>query len=208
MCSSDLYKFTSFDDDLMLEIEKYYKFIQERYEDEKNDLTRPIIKYEDSYLSSAKIKNNLNQIKYIKPSRIDKYFSSSNELIKLSNKIFKNSKVVIATSNYNDLNELKDAGISEINNINNSLNKINTLFSKPIRPIYDQDKDIYIYHKENLDKLPYEVISKQTNEKINIQTYEIFKKDDYVIHEDYGLGIYSGLETRSEEHTSELQSHS
>ncbi|MBR51586.1 MAG: hypothetical protein CMD58_03615 [Gammaproteobacteria bacterium] len=189
------YKFTSFDDDLMLEIEKYYKFIQERYEDEKNDLTRPIIKYEDSYLSSAKIKNNLNQINYIKPSRIDKYFSSSNELIKLSNKIFKNSKVVIATSNYNDLNELKDAGISEINNINNSLNKINTLFSKPIRPIYDQDKDIYIYHKENLDKLPYEVISKQTNEKINIQTYEIFKKDDYVIHEDYGLGIYSGLET-------------
>ena len=73
--------------------------------------------------------------------------------------------------------------------------KISIIKTEPIRNIYDEINNEYYFHKEYIDKGIYNIDSnKEVKIKSSSYSQNIFTEGEYVIHEDYGLGIYSGLE--------------
>ena len=72
--------------------------------------------------------------------------------------------------------------------------KISIIKTEPIRNIYDEINNEYYFHKEYIDKGIYNIDSnKEVKIKSSSYSQNIFTEGEYVIHEDYGLGIYSGL---------------
>ena len=68
------------------------------------------------------------------------------------------------------------------------------MFGDVIRPIHDLDRNIYVFHKENIDKTIQNINikkEKSSQKDLLLNHYEI---NDLVVHEDYGIGAYAGLE--------------
>ena len=106
-------------------------------------------------------------------------------------------KVVIITSIPSELEKLKvkySTKASVINHLNEIHKDISIMYGEIVRPMHVLDKNILIIHKEFVNKSTYkiQVSNRQTIKKERL--YDLFDKKDFVIHEDYGLGIYDGLE--------------
>lgn len=191
------YKYLKFDD-LSIEINRYKNFINERYQDEKIDNSRPLIRPNHLFTESNDIKRFNNSIQILKTGDITKQFDSFNELEEsINNKGFKNSKVIVITSIPEDVELLKNKYSDEaqlIKNLNEAKNDLSVMYGDVVRPIHDLKNNLYIFHKENLDKVShnFEIVKNQIAKDKSLN--EVFKKEDYVIHEQYGLGIYKGLE--------------
>ena len=83
----------------------------------------------------------------------------------------------------------------KIKNTSEIKNDLSIIYGNIVRPINIRDENTLIFHKEYIDKGIYNIDSNK-EVKINSSSYSqnIFTEGEYVIHEDYGLGIYSGLE--------------
>ena len=110
---------------------------------------------------------------------------------------FDNKKIILMSSIPSELEKLKEkykTQASEIKNIHEVMNNISIMFGDITRPIYIQDNNTFIFHKEYIDKSVYKVENSNARSTKKENLSKLFNKDDLVIHEDYGLGIYDGLE--------------
>ena len=174
------------------EINKYYEFINERYTDEKNGLERPVLKPNDLFFDIDTILSKMKEIKNLPLFKINLSIDSFKSLeTAIKNKEFKGKKLYLISSLKEQIEKLK----SKYNNISKKIEtEVNILEGNICRPIFDIDKNRYYFHKEYMEKSQ-NVISNTTKNSISTsKSTKIFNKGDYVIHEDYGLGIYEGLE--------------
>lgn len=111
---------------------------------------------------------------------------------------FRNYKIIITSENELQTNRLLEL-LSDSNiNVSDLLDKGNIkLFTLPIKQGFDcsSDKillltDYQLFNKPYRTKLP-----KKKKSKSKSKEFASIKKGDYVVHEDYGIGKYLGLET-------------
>ena len=67
------------------------------------------------------------------------------------------------------------------------------MISDVIRPMHLKKMNAYVVHKESITNANLKK-NNDTEESRYIEFNQVFKKNEYVIHEDYGLGIYDSLE--------------
>ena len=172
------------------------KFINDRFSDEINDSNRPIIKPCDYYTNTSDISQNIANIKEIKVNTFQLPNLSIDELIQNHelNKLEAN-KYVLLTSIQSDLEDLKNKSPRAIilDNVSQISSSFNIMVSDIVRPIYLIDKNTYLIHNENINN---NVLIKNIDEDKSryLELNKVFNENEYVIHEDYGLGIYQGLE--------------
>ena len=178
--------------DLNNKINKYYEFINERYSEEKNGLERPVLKPNDLFFDLDTIDSKIKKIKNLPLLKINLSINSFKSLeIAIKNKEFKGNKVYLISSYKEQIEKLK----SKYNNISKEVEtEVITLEGNIFRPIFDMDKNIYYFHKEYMEKSQNVTADTVKYSIVTPESTKIFNKGDYVIHEDYGLGVYDGLE--------------
>ena len=191
------YKYIKYED-LTNEINNYDKLINARFLDESSDITRPLIKPDDLFTETKKVKEFISKIKEINKKNIDVSFDSFNELKEaIFKNTFNNSKLVLMSSVSSEIEKLKvefKDKANEITNLDNIKKDISIMFGDIVRPIFLPEKNIYIFHKEFLDKSTYNSYEVKENTQKKEGIFKLFNNEDYVVHEDYGIGIYKGLE--------------
>ena len=178
-------------------IDEYNEFISNRFNDESVDVTRPLIKPCDLYQDPLKINNFIDKCRAIKDDVFKIPYDSIDELISEYGKgqLEKNNYVIL-TSTSSQLDKFKKNIFPKptiINKLSKMDDSFNIMLNNIIRPMFVKDMNAYIIHNENITN------TKQTKKNVNEQSRDIdldqeFKKNDYVIHDNYGLGIYAGLE--------------
>ena len=184
--------------DLTDEINIFHELIKERYKDGYKDDDRPLLKPSDLFMDTNKIRSFFSEVNQIEITPINKHFSSFISIQdSIQNNEFKDNKLVLVSSIPSEIKKLKDLYTDKINEIN-SLDEIKSglsvMFGDVIRPIHDLDRNIYVFHKENIDKTIQNINikkEKSSQKDLLLNHYEI---NDLVVHEDYGIGTYAGLE--------------
>ena len=96
-----------------------------------------------------------------------------------------------------EIEKLKEKYKSEtikIKNTSEIKNDLSIIYGNIIRPINIRDENILIFHKEYIDKSAYKINLSNTKPIKKDTLSKLFQNGDFVVHEDYGLGIYDGLE--------------
>jgi len=184
-------------------LSSHVSFVKERYDEESIDSSRPILKpkdyifqidYLDQFLNSSEQINHLSQKNIIDYSlQVDK------QLDILIQKQFKNeiNSLLITSSEQTKLDELNKKYQFQSTSLPfNFLQGIYTCSHLPTRSFLDPAGE---FAHINLDTInSSETIvnqSLQTNQDSLIERFENpFNDDELVIHLDYGVGIYKGLE--------------
>ena len=191
------YSFLKIDDDLCKSAYEYESFINQRFEDENIDNQRPILSPTDMFVSAEKVTNELTKINDFKINDSDHLdFSDFNDLLK-NIKAYKNLKVILATSirsEYEILLKQFLPNINEIININDALPGVNLINSSVVRPYYSKKNNLIVVHREFYIDSYVEEDKKNISVKSKQDKSLMFEEDDLVIHENYGLGRYKGLE--------------
>ena len=189
------YQYVKFES-LSTEIKNYEKFIKDRFSDEVEDSNRPLIKPSDYYANTSEINKYITSSKKIEVDTFTIPHSTADELIE-EHKLNKldDNKYVLLTSIQSDFEDLKNLTPSP--NILENLNEIscsfNIMISDVIRPMHLKKMNAYVVHKESITNVNLKK-NNDTEESRYIEFNQVFKKNEYVIHEDYGLGIYDSLE--------------
>ena len=191
----DDYEYLKFEN-LNEEIMDHEKFINDRFNDEINDSNRPLIKPCDYYTNTSDISQNIANIKEIKVNNFQLPDLSIDELIQNHefNKL-EAKKYVLLTSIQSDLEDLKNKSprANILDNLSQISSSFNIMISDIVRPIYLIDKNTYLIHNENINNnVPIKNIDEDKSRYLEFN--KVFNENEYVIHEDYGLGIYQGLE--------------
>ena len=190
------YEYIKFED-LNSEILDYKTFINERFNDESNEINRPLIKPEDLYIDMNEIINNIKNIKSIRLESFDCPYNKIEDLISDYEEILlKKDNYIIMTSNADDFEDLinvRSPNLSITKELYNLDSQLNLMLGEIVRPMFLKNANTYILHMENLDN-----VIRPKNDQVSqsrfIESNKTFNKNEYVIHEDYGLGRYSGLE--------------
>ena len=190
------YEYIKFED-LNSEILDYKTFINERFNDESNEINRPLIKPEDLYIDMNEIINNIKNIKSIRLESFDCPYNKIEDLISDYEEILlKKDNYIIMTSNaddFEDLISIRSPNLSITKELYNLDSQLNLMLGEIVRPMFLKNANTYILHMENLDN-----VIRPKNDQVSqsrfIESNKTFNKNEYVIHEDYGLGRYSGLE--------------
>ena len=190
------YEYIKFED-LNSEILDYKTFINERFNDESYEINRPLIKPEDLYIDMNEIINNIKNIKSIRLESFDCPYNKIEDLISDYEEILlKKDNYIIMTSNaddFEDLINIRSPNLSITKELYNLDSQLNLMLGEIVRPMFLKNANTYILHMENLDN-----VIRPRNEQVSqsrfIESNKTFNENEYVIHEDYGLGRYSGLE--------------
>ena len=193
------YKFVR-SDDLDEEIRTFNNFISQRYEDELEDIQRPLIKPNDLFIDSKNILLFIEKVKKIDKTKSKLNINNFNDLVNEVNKGFLNKKkVVLLFSHQNELENYINnfTQIKLIQSLDECEDGVNFMIGNFVRPTYLESHDIYIFHKNVLSN-DYQEINEDDGVNVNRELFnsdfESFYKNDLVIHEDYGLGLFDGLE--------------
>ena len=186
-------------EDLVPEIENYSNFIEERFDDEHYDQKRPILRPNDSFIEKKDVTEILNKSLMISAPKLEIKPESFDELIKIIESDRYKENFLIVTSLNTEIQKIKKMTSINTKIIDkyDDLNKgVNIMVGLPIRPFFDGSKNTYIFHKEQLEGSDYlNVINKKINTiESKERDFSLFKIKDLVVHENYGLGKYDGLE--------------
>ena len=186
-------------EDLVPEIENYSNFIEERFDDEHYDQKRPILRPNDSFIEKKDVTEILNKSLMISAPKLEIKPESFDELIKIIGSDRYKENFLIVTSLNTEIQKIKKMTSINTKIIDkyDDLNKgVNIMVGLPIRPFFDVSKNTYIFHKEQLEGSDYlNVINKKINTiESKERDFSLFKIKDLVVHENYGLGKYDGLE--------------
>ena len=184
--------------DLSNNVNKYHQLIENRYEDESHDSSRPLIEPSDLFLNSKDVLNFTKSIKEIDTNKINYSFESFKKVEEaIQNSEFSDNKVVLMSSVPSEIKKLKEkysTEITSIKNINEIKKNISVMYGDIVRPIKIQDENILVFHKEYFDKSTYKIDSSNAKSLKKDSMSKLFQNGDLIVHEDYGLGIYEGLE--------------
>ena len=202
--SNILEHFEGFDlitsEDINNTLSEYYLFVKERYEEESIDLSRPILKPKDYIFEINDIKNYLDSFDKVDFFRSDfKNHAPFKQLDffienQLSGDI---NTLLISSSEQTKLDEInKKYRIKSTSLPFKVISGIFTCRHLPTRSfIHDESKFVHI----NIDTYAtLEKIETKASSPIQESLYENFNNpfndEELVIHIDYGIGIYKGLE--------------
>ena len=186
--------------DLTSEIHEYHKFILQRFDDESIEQKRPLIRPTELYFNEIDVKKIIsnsnplsNQESLDMPRSFDELVNEIN-----SNK-FKYKNLLIVTSTHSEIPNIKktiEKQSTEISNFKNWNLGINIMYGDPFQPFYSEDIDLFVIHKESMDGIDSYALTeiKTLKKESQSRDFSLFKMNDYVIHDNYGLGIYAGLE--------------
>ena len=194
------YSFLQIGDELLDTVNDYQSVIDQRYEDENIDSQRPILKPIDMFIPKDEIVNKLNTIKIFTKNESNPLpFKDFDNLIESTN-LYTKLKIVLATSvssEYELLIKKFLPNLNEIKNINDAKFGINIINCSVIRPYFSKKNNLLIAHREFYIDTFVENIQKSSTFRTKQDKSLMFEKNDLVIHENYGLGRYDGLEVVS-----------
>ena len=152
------------------------------------------------FINQNEISNSLTNISLIEPLTNYKEFkfeSFDDAIEQLSNKEIEFKKTILLTSINSEYELLLNKylpNISQINSVKDAKNGVNLILGNVVRPLINLITDEFIIHREYF-------IDSHVDEKIQdfhgVKTIDrevMFSVGDLVIHENYGLGKYEGLE--------------
>ena len=177
-------------------VDSYFQFIYERYEDEKNDMSRPLIKPKDLFTKKNEIESFLSSVKKIDAKTLKYKFNKFSNLEDSIHKLDfeKNTKITLISSIESEYQKLKIKYSNQSEDIKAKYT-ISVIKTDSVRNVYDEINNEYFFHKEYIDKGIYNIVPGKVIDSPSSSFVEnVFNEGEYVIHEDYGLGIYSGLE--------------
>ncbi|NCW59649.1 MAG: DEAD/DEAH box helicase, partial [Proteobacteria bacterium] len=180
------------------EIDKYDDYVNQRFVDENIDIHRPLLKPKDLFVNSNKIKETLPSAESVSNNIFGEINFSKGEdfLSKIKNNSFEEKKIVFATniqSEYESFVKKFSPKIKHITNLYEAEEGINIINTNPVRPIRLKDKLILFHNEYHEDvNLTFDDAIQSKSAVISKET--IFKEGDFVVHENYGIGKYQGLE--------------
>ena len=158
--------------------------IRDRYKDESQDLNRPLIKPSDLFLNVKNILDFTQSIKKIDVEKINYSYESFKDIEEgIVTGDFGNKRIILMSSIPSELEKLKEkykTQASEIKNIHEVMNNISIMFGDITRPIYIQDNNTFIFHKEYIDKSVYKVENSNARSTKKENLSKLFNKDDLV----------------------------
>ena len=178
-------------------VNEYQEFIFQRFEDENIDNQRPILEPKDMFISKDIITSHLDKIELFNNDESNNFPYKDFEDLKNSIPSNDKRKIVLSTSissEYELLLKRFIPNINEITNIQNAKEGLNIINSRIIRPYYSKQNNLLVAHREYFIDTYVEHEEKNTSFRSKQDKNIMFDKGDLVIHENYGLGRYEGLE--------------
>ena len=190
--------------DLDVSINEFYEQIISRFDEENIDHSRSLLMPDHAFVNINKIKKTVNNLKeiHIEDKYVELKKDFENVLSDIEKKEIDYEKVLLLTSQLSEYESIlkKFAPlINEIDTFENIKEGINLMLSPIVRPLNLKDKTLII-HKEYFSKSNSKLMPQTINNqsKVNIN---FFKPEDLVVHENYGIGKYEGLEIISTNNT-------
>ena len=183
-------------------MQNYASYVSERYSEEAIDALRPVLKPEDYFflLDSLNVYlDNANDIKRDQSNGdLDQDLDSDEQLKSLITK-FKNNEIktlLVTTSQQTKLDKLNK--IYEFKKAEFPFTSTNGMFSclhKPTRFLVDTKKSYIYFNVDNYlgQDVVFHYKSSSPQASLITKFQNPFLDDEFVIHVDYGVGIYKGL---------------
>ena len=186
-------------------IASYWNEINQRYTDENIDSSRPLLHPKDLFFTKNEINNITFNWKLLNSEMLDITAVNKDigfiDNLALATDMLCNGvidKIVISTLIPSQYEALKnEVSLTEIDIKTDKIyrNGVNIINLDIFRPLINLSSKTIFLHREFFENdLPANILEKQ-NQNISIDTRINFDFNDYVIHENYGVGIYQGLET-------------
>jgi len=183
-------------------INQFNVFINERYEEEAIDSQRPILKPNDYYYSNNSIKEFLRKSKELTKTKSINYINSSldlNQLIELMIEKYNQGEIktiLITSTEQAKLDNLKI--ISNFKNTSLPFIKTNGLFKclhKSSRFYLNKTDNFFYINIDNYEGQEniFDTKISRTKESLVSSFVNPFQNEEFVIHQNYGIGIYKGL---------------
>ena len=176
----------------------YFNYINQRFNDENIDISRPLINPKDLFFSDSEVNNFLE---YIPKFEIENNYSEYNfDLRNLNTSLLKSqtnfNKVILLSNIASNVNKLQEDSSIPLKELNGQLNDIGDgiYFARHprIRPLAFRNEILVVHIEADIEKEIVDVVAETS--KTDIVDLNPFNKNDLVIHEKYGLGVYEGLE--------------
>ena len=204
----DIFKFGHlvYFDESLDRISKYESHILERHQDESLDICRPLPQADLLFAKKEKILENIQKKGIMLPddsdNQNDYQFSSFDEFEDYLINEFNDHKIkclVLASAYESQINlwneNINDAEI--LNKINPTERGIYLIHVKNGQSFFDKDRSLFFMHKENILYEQFHGYERQNKSTLSIVSELNFNEDDLVAHDQYGVGVYKGLNLMS-----------
>jgi len=204
----DIFKFGHlvYFDESLDRISKYESHISERRQDESLDICRPLPQADLLFAKKEKILENILKKGIMLPddsdNQYDYQFSSYDEFEDYLINEFNDHKIkclVLASAYESQINlwseDINDAEI--LNKINPTERGIYLIHVKNGQSFFDKDRSLFFMHKENILYEQFHGYERQNKSTLSIVSELNFNEDDLVAHDQYGVGVYKGLNLMS-----------
>jgi transcription-repair coupling factor (superfamily II helicase) len=179
-------------------VSEYYLSINQRYEDENIDIQRPLLKPSDMFINQKTLLGILKKVKQIKSSDGEFKYEKFEDLIgDISTNKIEFKKIILITSINSEFELLVKKflpNLTQPKDIKEAKEGINIMMGELVRPFHNKEKDILIVHREYFKSTNVIPLSNKPQIRADVNNSSMFKAGDLVIHENYGLGQYEGLE--------------
>ena len=204
----DIFKFGHlvYFDESLDRISKYENHILERRQDESLDICRPLPQADLLFAKKETILENIQKkgimLSDDRDNQYDYQFSSYDEFEDYLINEFNDHKIkclVLASAYESQINlwneNINDAEI--LNKINPTERGIYLIHVKNGQSFFDKDRSLFFMHKENILYEQFHGYERQNKSTLSIVSELNFNEDDLVAHDQYGVGVYKGLNLMS-----------
>ena len=186
------------------ENKNFWHEINRRFDEENIDSSRPLLRPENLFFNLDYVENYISSCDELELD-MQKYEMPNIEIgfdenLKIAKQLLKDGSIEkiitssLVPSEYEDIKKLNLSSVNEITKISDSVSGLNLLSTDIFRPLYNLDLKTIFLHREFFENDAPVNKSLRSSIDIRIETGIHFNFNDYVIHENYGLGIYQGLE--------------
>ena len=204
----DIFKFGHlvYFDESLDRISQYENHILERRQDESLDICRPLPQADLLFAKKETILENIQKkgimLSDDRDNQYDYQFSSYDEFEDYLINEFNDHKIkclVLASAYESQINlwseNINDAEI--LNKINPTERGIYLIHVKNGQSFFDKDRSLFFMHKENILYEQFHGSERQNKSTLSIVSEINFNEDDLVAHDQYGVGVYKGLNLMS-----------
>ena len=179
-------------------VSNYYETIDQRHEDENIDIQRPLLRPADMFVNQKILKNQLKKVQLIKSSNGQFQYENFEDILgAITTNNIKSKKIILITSISSEFELLVKRFLpylTQPKNIDEAKDGINIMMGELVRPFFNKDRDTLIVHREYFKSTSVTIPSDKPQARVDVTSKSMFKAGDLVIHENYGLGQYEGLE--------------
>ena len=187
-------------------ISKYESHIIERHQDESLDICRPIpqvnLLFEKKEIIFEKIQKKGILFSENPNEHYDYQFSNYDEFENYLIDEFNDHKIktlILASAYESQINIWKESvnGAEILKKIKPTEEGLCLIHIKNGQSYFDKDKSVFFMHKENILYEQFHGYEKENKSSLSVVTELDFNEDDLVAHDQYGIGIYKGLNLMS-----------